>query len=107
MSRLCAIDELPAQGALAFDAAGKQLLVLLTPAGARGFLNVCPHQGRSLDFAPGEFLFTPSGLLVCPHHGACFDPLNGACTDGPCQGDALTAVRLVERDGALWLDSDS
>ena len=105
MNRLCTLDELPEQGALAFSVNGRDLVVLLTPAGARGYLNVCPHQGRSLDFAPGEFLFTPSGLLVCPHHGACFDPLDGACTHGPCQGAALTAVHMVERDGALWVDA--
>lgn len=104
MSRLCALDALPEQGALGFTVGGRAIVVLVTPAGPQGFLNVCPHQGRSLDFAPGEFLFTASGLLVCPHHGACFDPLTGACTDGPCKGGALTPVALAMRDGALWLD---
>ena len=104
MSRLCALDELPIQGACSFTVDDRSILVLVTPAGPRGFLNVCPHQGRALDFAPGEFLFSSSGLLVCPHHGASFDPLNGECTDGPCRGASLTPARLAERDGALWLE---
>lgn len=104
MNRLCAIDELPDHGARAFSLPeGGDVLVLVTPAGPRGFRNVCPHQGRALDFAPGEFLFSASGLLVCPHHGASFDPLDGRCTDGPCRGASLTSVPLVSRDGALFI----
>jgi nitrite reductase/ring-hydroxylating ferredoxin subunit len=50
--------------------------------------------GRSLDFAPGEFLLTQRGELVCPHHGATFDLATGTCVEGPCRGDALKAVEV-------------
>ncbi len=103
MKKLCAVDELAEGSAKAFDTPGGGIVLLLTVEGPRAWRNVCPHQGRSLDFAPGEFLFTPTGLLVCPHHGACFEPGSGACTDGPCQGSALTAVPVTVKDGHVWL----
>lgn len=103
MKRICDLGELPRAGGRAFAVDGADVAVLCTPDGVRAFRNVCPHQGRSMDFAPGELLFTPAGLLMCPHHGACFDPATGACTEGPCRGAALTSLETVRRDGALWL----
>ena len=35
----------------------------------RAWLNVCPHQGRRLDYVPGKFLLD-RGRLVCAAHGA-------------------------------------
>ena len=105
MSRLCERSALPSEGACAFQVDGRDIIVISTAEGPRAFLNVCPHQGRSLDFAPGEFLFSSSGQLICPHHGACFDPASGECIDGPCKGDRLTPLNVTERDGALWLDA--
>ena len=31
----------------------------------RAWLNICPHAGRRLDYAPGQFLKSKDGLLVC------------------------------------------
>ena len=71
--------------------------------GVRAYLNSCPHQGRSLSWAPDRFLFGEHGHLVCPHHGACFDINTGACISGPCEGAWLTAVDTVLRDGKVQL----
>ncbi len=62
----------------------------------RAWLNVCPHAGRRLDFAPGKFLKSREGHLVCPVHGASFETQEGVCVAGPCTGEALRpiAVRL-------------
>ena len=56
--------------------------------------NACPHEGRSLNQAPGKFLFSDSGHLVCAHHGATFELPGGECVDGPCPGAHLTAIEL-------------
>ena len=69
----------------------------------RAWLNVCPHAGRRLDWAPGQFLKGKDGLLVCAAHGASFELVGGGCVAGPCRGDALRAVPVVVRDGAVWL----
>ncbi len=72
-------------------------------AAVRAWLNVCPHQGRRLDWAPGKFLTSKDGLLVCAVHGASFELQGGACVAGPCRGDALHPVAVVVRHGAVFL----
>ena len=69
----------------------------------RAWLNVCPHAGRRLDWAPGRFLCNKEGQLVCAVHGATFELAEGVCVAGPCRGAALRAVELEVRDGAVWL----
>ncbi|UNK50856.1 Rieske (2Fe-2S) protein [Lysobacter sp. S4-A87] len=70
----------------------------------RAWLNICPHAGRRLDWAPGQFLKSKDGLLVCAAHGASFELRGGECVAGPCRGEALRAVSVSVRDGAVWLE---
>lgn len=65
---------------------------------ARVWLNVCPHQGRPLNWAPNQFLKDEHGNLVCAAHGAVFEPDSGVCIAGPCHRAALTPVS-IEDDG--------
>ena len=69
----------------------------------RAWLNVCPHAGRRLDWAPGKFMHSREGLLVCAVHGASFELEGGLCVAGPCRGDALRPVAVEVRDGQVWL----
>ena len=69
----------------------------------RAWLNVCPHAGRRLDWAPGKFLKSKEGHLVCAVHGATFELVNGDCIAGPCRGDALRSVAVEVRDGMVVL----
>jgi nitrite reductase/ring-hydroxylating ferredoxin subunit len=71
----------------------------------RAWLNVCPHAGRRLDWAPGKFLRSREGQLVCAVHGATFELVQGECVAGPCRGASLRAVAVEIRDGAVWLQS--
>lgn len=68
-----------------------------------GFENACPHQGKRLDTVPGEFLDEEGNFLTCGVHHAQFDLDSGQCFIGPCQGKALTPVRLVIDDGDVCL----
>lgn len=70
----------------------------------RAWLNVCPHAGRRLDWAPGQFLRSKDGWLVCAAHGAGFELERGECVSGPCRGQSLRAVAVEVRDGAVWLE---
>ena len=72
----------------------------------RAWLNVCPHAGRRLDWAPGKFLKSKDGLLVCAVHGASFELVQGECVAGPCRGASLRAVAVELRDGEVLLASD-
>lgn len=69
----------------------------------RGWLNICPHAGRRLDWAPGQFLVSKDGLLVCAAHGAAFDLADGACVAGPCRGQSLAAVDVAIEGDAVVL----
>ncbi|MGV8944215.1 Rieske (2Fe-2S) protein [Thermomonas sp.] len=69
----------------------------------RAWLNVCPHAGRRLDWAPGEFLRSKEGLLVCAVHGASFELAGGECVAGPCRGEHLREVAVHCVDGQVRL----
>lgn len=73
----------------------------------RAWLNVCPHAGRRLDWAPGQFLVSKEGLLVCAAHGASFELEQGECVAGPCRGDALRVVPVRVEKGEVRLDERS
>lgn len=71
----------------------------------RAWFNVCPHAGRRLDWAPGRFLLSKEGLLVCAAHGASFELVRGECVAGPCRGASLRAAGVEVRDGFVVLVS--
>ncbi len=59
-SLLCRLDEIPngdvtaVEGVGALD--GESVIVQRRGDEVRAWLNVCPHAGRRLDYAPGRFL---------------------------------------------------
>ena len=105
---LCRLDALADGAAIAVDAVAQaggeplDLILLRYVGGVRAFLNVCPHAGRRLDYAPGKFLLQ-RGQLICAAHGATFDPADGLCVAGPCRGEHLQAVALRVEDGLVQL----
>ena len=67
------------------------------------YLNRCGHVPVEMDFNAGEF-FELSGLyFVCATHGALYDPETGACRGGPCNGRGLHKLKVLERDGQIFL----
>lgn len=76
------------------DGEPESLIVLRTGDTVRAWRNICPHAGRRLDWAPGKFLRSKDGLLICAVHGAGFELVDGGCVAGPCRGDRLRAVAL-------------
>lgn len=109
MTDLCAVDEIdPDLGREAFvpGPGGGQWIALFRRGDAVvAYLNVCPHQGRTLNLAPNRFAFDDAGRLMCPHHGACFDLETGACVSGPAGNGALTPVNVRVEAGRVHLDS--
>jgi nitrite reductase/ring-hydroxylating ferredoxin subunit len=76
--------------------AGEAQSLILRRRGAdvQAWLNVCPHAGRRLDWAPGRFLLD-KGHLVCAAHGASFELEHGLCISGPCRGQSLVPVPVA------------
>lgn len=104
---LIALDAI-ADGAFAeveavVDGDAESLVLYRDGAQVRAFLNICPHAGRRLDWAPGQFLKSREGHLVCAAHGASFTLDSGDCIAGPCKGDRLRTVPVDVRDGQVYL----
>jgi len=108
---LCRLDEIPDGGATAVDAmladGGadpelSSLILLRRGEQVRGYLNICPHTGRRLDYAPGKFLLK-NDTLICAVHGATFNQADGLCIAGPCRGEHLREVAMQMQDGAIHL----
>ena len=103
---LCLLSDIPDGNAVEVEAAVQgeieSLLVYRAGEEARAYLNVCPHAGRRLDYAPGRFLVR-NGLIICAAHGATFSAENGDCSTGPCRGDRLRSVPVNVVDGTVRL----
>lgn len=109
-TRLCSLAEIGELGKeVAIPSAqGQQYLMLFQRGGqVLAFHNVCPHQGRALNWTPDRFLFSPEGCLICPHHGASFELPSGTCVAGPCVGASLQPVAVDVKDDAVWLSGKS
>lgn len=107
---LCALSEVGAAGKeVIYEYQGKRCYLMLFEQADEilAYHNVCPHQGRNLNFAPDRFLFDPQGQLVCPHHGALFDVRSGICLQGPCQGAALRKVTVHIENGNVMLADET
>lgn len=108
-SLLCRLDALPAQGvteiSAQLDDGPASLIVGRQGQGAVAYLNICPHAGRSLSWAPGRFLIE-NGLLICAAHGASFTLQDGLCVLGPCRGASLQAVPVEVRDGEVHIAAE-
>ena len=101
---LCRLEDIPDGGAVAVhvDSAtgGFELIVLRQGGHAFAYHNECPHQGRTLEYAPGRFLVR-EGRLMCAHHGASFAVDSGTCIAGPCRGASLVAATVEVVDGQV------
>ncbi len=105
--RLCRLDVIPDGGATAVDATladGDQSLILLRDGEqVSAYLNICPHAGNRLDYAPGKFLLKHD-TVICAVHGAVFNQADGLCTGGPCRGQHLRAVPVRVIDDTVCLE---
>ena len=107
--KLCRLVDVPPDSGLGLRVEGpggsRHIVLFKTTAGVRAYQDACPHQGRGLAFAPGEYLLDDRGNLICPHHGASFDLTSGACFSGPCEGDRLSAIETRIEEGWVYLEA--
>jgi nitrite reductase/ring-hydroxylating ferredoxin subunit len=106
VSLLCRLDEIPDGEVTAIEDVaaldGESVIVERHGDEVRAWLNVCPHAGRRLDYAPGQFL-RKDELLICAVHGASFNRNDGICVAGPCRGEHLRALAVRVEDGVVYL----
>lgn len=101
MTFLCHTDALNDPDSLGFDQHG--IFVVCRDGQYFAYRNRCPHLGVELNWTENQFLDRDDALIQCATHGALFVVETGECVAGPCLGDCLEAVTLVERDGELHL----
>ena len=67
----------------------------------RAYLNRCAHVAMEMDYQPNRFWDESGRWLMCATHGAVYDPLTGACQQGPCRG-GLIPIGTSEREGIVF-----
>ena len=67
----------------------------------RAFVNQCRHVPMTLDWVENQFFDEAGDYLLCPTHGALYEPDGGECVVGPPCGKSLFAVPLREHEGEI------
>ena len=115
LPRLAPAGALPLCASAELEEAGKACVfdVMLWRRPARAFalrfegrvvayMNRCAHVPTEMDWQPGEFLDADRRFILCSMHGAVYEPTSGQCIAGPCAGQRLMAVDVVERGGQVY-----
>ena len=105
--RLCHPGELAEGSSRGFDptGTGRDTMFVVRRHGLHAWRNVCPHWANtSMAWRKDAFLNADASRIVCAAHGAQFDIATGQCLLGPCVGQSLTRVPLIEgEDGFLHI----
>ena len=83
---------------------GQKAFVIRWQGGLHGYINECQHASVPMDFE-GDVLESERQFILCPYHGAIYQPDTGKCVGGPCRGSTLDAVPVEERDHKIWLQA--
>lgn len=108
---LCASDEVVERGQgvrFAVLAGGRSTtgFVVRFKGIAYAYLNRCAHVPIELDWNQGEFFESTGLYLMCATHGAIYAPETGRCEGGPCRGNKLRPIAVVENDQKLYWQPD-
>ena len=68
------------------------------------YLNQCRHLPIELDYKPNEFMDDQKEWIVCSTHGAIYHPASGECISGPCRGERLQKLNIIESNNVLWVE---
>ncbi len=106
-TEICKLDDITdndAKGMVAVvDGKQRNIIVVRKADQAYAYLNWCPHTQVLIDQLPGKFFDGEHKHLVCSKHGALFRPEDGYCVSGPCEGDSLSALDVIVKDGSVFL----
>jgi nitrite reductase/ring-hydroxylating ferredoxin subunit len=110
MERIAHVDEIPVKGLRfsyregPFDEEG--ILLRLSDGGVRAYKNECRHLPMRLDDREPRDLWDPTErYLVCSSHGARYQPHDGLCVGGPCEGSHLKSLPIEVTGGEVFLDT--
>lgn len=90
-----------------FELNGQGYIVVQYDGQLAVYENHCPHLGIELNYSPDQFFDQDGRYLMCANHGALFEPVNGQCVYGPCQGQSLIPVPFEVQGDAIVLNATS
>tara|TARA_Y100001936_G_scaffold204926_1_gene208656 strand:+ start:29391 stop:29762 length:372 start_codon:yes stop_codon:yes gene_type:complete len=103
---LCALSDIEDPGSKGFRVGRRErLFVVRKGDDVFAYMNLCPHQGVTLDWKPDAFLTSEAEYILCAVHGALFEIEDGMCVYGPCLGRSLAPIEVRIEDGNIMLDS--
>ena len=68
-----------------------------------GYLNECAHMLRPLDCEQAHIFDESGQYLQCSMHGIQYDPKSGEALSDLCAGKKLTALKVREEEGWVYL----
>ncbi|HET6655133.1 MAG TPA: Rieske (2Fe-2S) protein [Gammaproteobacteria bacterium] len=103
MTRLhiCELDEIADPGAKEFILNGEECFAVRQGDEVYGYLNLCPHTARYLNWGPDKFLTRDGSQIMCAGHGAIFAISSGVCMLGPCRGRSLQPIDVRVEEGVV------
>lgn len=105
--RVCEMKQLTDPGSRGFtlpqDGGEVEGFIVQKNGVVAAFLNKCPHTGAPLNWSPHQFLDIEGDFIECSLHGAIFRPDDGYCVRGPCVGESLQSLPVIQEDGFLWV----
>lgn len=105
--KICRFDELGNnrvfETSIELEGVQKEIFIFQHQGNYLAYLNSCPHTGANLNWQPGQFFSYDDKFIECSLHGALFEKGSGLCVRGPCTGQKLRAIKLMEKDGCLYL----
>lgn len=68
-----------------------------------GYLNRCVHMPKPLDVEHGRLFDDTGRYLQCSMHTIRYEPTTGECVSEICAGKRLTALKVREEAGLIYL----
>lgn len=103
---ICSIDEIPEREARGYILdSGENIFITQRDGQFYAYKNNCPHLNVELEFLENDFLDSEQEYIECSTHGARFNVEDGVCVFGPCEGQALSKVKISIQNNMVYLAS--
>jgi nitrite reductase/ring-hydroxylating ferredoxin subunit len=104
---ICTSSDLPELGKVAvslnYRGIREEALVIRYQGAVYAYINRCVHMPKALDCEHCHIFDETGRYLQCSMHTIHYDPTTGEALSEICLGKKLTAVRVEEREGTVYL----